>query len=307
MGWRWTFWIGLIIATVSLPPLLFLPETYGPVLLARRAARLRRTTSNMHIFAPHELSNQTLQQLATVVLTRPIRMLFFELTVSATSLHLSLAYGIFYMHFEAYPIIFQGIYGMSPGVSGLMFLPIGVGCTIAFGIFIAYDDILQRAKAQGKPWTHREEYRRLPLACIGGPLYVVSVFWLGWAARGNVHWVVPFLAGIPFGIGFALIFMALLNYLTDAYDIFAASAMAAASCCRSTFGAVLPFAAVPMHDRLHVAWAGSLLGVLSLTMCVIPFVFIRWGETIRGRSRFCLLLKKEREKRLADSPMKYEA
>src|SRR5580700_7045901 len=125
MGWRWTFWIGLIFAVVSLPPVLFLPETYGPVLLARRAARLRRTTSNVHIFAPHELSNQTLQQLATVVLTRPIRMFFFELIVSATSLYLSLAYGIFYMYFEAYPIIFQGIYEMSPGVSGLMFLPIG--------------------------------------------------------------------------------------------------------------------------------------------------------------------------------------
>ncbi|KAL5324085.1 hypothetical protein ACEPPN_008628 [Leptodophora sp. 'Broadleaf-Isolate-01'] len=57
------------------------------------------------------------------------------------------------------------------------------------------------------------------------------------------------LAGLPFGCGFVLIFMALLNCLTDAYEIFAASAMAAASCARSLAGAVLPFAATPLYGR----------------------------------------------------------
>jgi hypothetical protein len=40
--------------------------------------------------------------MATVTLTRPLRMLFFELIVLATCLYLSLIYGIFYMYFEAY-------------------------------------------------------------------------------------------------------------------------------------------------------------------------------------------------------------
>jgi len=238
--------------------------------------------------------------MATVTLTRPLRMLFFELIVAATSLYLSLAYSIFYMYFEAYPIVFQGIYGMSTGVSGLMFLPIGLGACISTGIFMLYDSFLQRAKAHDKEWTRKEESRRLPLAYLGGPLYVIALFWLGWTSRADVPWVVPFLAGIPFGMGFVLIFMALLNYVTDAYEIFAASAMAAGACTRSLAGAVLPFAAKPMYDRLGVAWASSLLGLLSLGLCVIPFAFVGYGETIRSRSRFCTYLKERKEKEQAE-------
>lgn len=72
-------------------------------------------------------------------------------------------------------------------------------------------------------------------------------FWAGWTARKSVSWIVSTLAGIPFGIGYLCLFMAFLNYLIDAYEIFAASAMAASGTSRSTFGAVLPFAARPMY------------------------------------------------------------
>ena len=115
------------------------------------------------------------------------------------------------------------------------------------------------------------------MACIGGPLYVISLFWIGWASREGIPFWVPMLAGIPFGMGFILIFMALLNYLGDAYTIFSASAMAAASYCRSLSGAVLPFATTPMFNKLGIAWANSLLGFLSLGMCVIPFLFLWKG------------------------------
>ncbi|KAK0121699.1 hypothetical protein ONS95_009984 [Cadophora gregata] len=307
IGWRWVFWIGLIVAGVSWIPLFWLPETYAPILLARRAAYLRKTTGNPNIFAPIELEKKGWKQMATVTLTRPLRMLFFELIVLATCLYLSLAYGIFYMYFEAYPIIFQDIYGQSLGVSGLMFLPIGGGTVAAIAVFLWYDSYLRKAQAQDKPWTHKEEFRRLPLACVGGPMYVIALFWLGWTANKDVHWAVPMLAGLPFGCGFVLIFMALLNYLTDAYEIFAASAMAAASCARSLAGAVLPFAATPMYRRLGVPWASSLLGFLSLGMCVVPFLFLWKGDRIRAGSRFCIYLKEKKEKELADLEREREA
>ncbi|KAE8441193.1 hypothetical protein EG329_005793 [Mollisiaceae sp. DMI_Dod_QoI] len=300
LGWRWVFWIGLIVAGVSWILMFWLPETYGPTLLAKRAAHLRKVTGNPNIFAPIELEKKGFKQMATVTLTRPIRMLFFELITLASCMYLSLAYGIFYMYFEAYPIIFQGIYGQSLGVSGVMFLPIGAGGFAAIIVFVWYDAILRKAQSQNKPWTLKEEYRRLPLACIGGPLYVIALFWLGWTSRESVSFVVPMLAGIPFGMGFVLIFMALLNYLTDAYEIFAASAMAAASCSRSLAGAVLPFAATPMYDRLGVAWASSLLGFLSMGMCIIPFVFLWKGDQIRAGSKFCKYLKEKKAKEMED-------
>ena len=184
---------------------------------------------------------------------------------------------------------------MSTGVSGLAFLPIAVGAFLSCPIFLYWDSILQRAKARDTPWSRIEEYRRLPLACIGGPLYLIALFWLGWTANPRIHWIVPMLAGLPFGIGYLLIFMALLNYLTDAYQIFAASAMAAASCTRSIFGASLPLAAEPMYDRLGVSWSTSLLGFLSLGMTIIPFVFIRYGDRMRKASKFCQHLAERRK------------
>ena len=103
------------------------------------------------------------------------------------------------------------------------------------------------------------------------------------------------LAGIPFGIGFMLIFMSLLNYVTDAYEIFAASGMSATSCSRSVFGAVLPLAARPMYQKLGIPWASSLLGFLSLGMSIIPFAFIKYGDRLRANSTFCQELKGRKE------------
>lgn len=126
---------------------------------------------------------------------------------------------------------------------------------------------------------------------------VISLFWLGWGARPSVHWIVPTLAALPFGIGFLLIFMALINYIVDAYEIYAASAMGAASASRSVFGVILPFAAAPLYKNLGIAWACTLLGILSAVMSVIPFVFIRYGEKIRRHSKFC---QEIREKKAQD-------
>jgi|TARA_R110002003_G_scaffold130_8_gene12215 ABC-type Co2+ transport system permease subunit len=161
-------------------------------------------------------------------------------------------------------------------------------------MYLSWDSILARAQRLQRPWAANEEYRRLPLACVAGPFFVISSFWLGWTARDDVHWIVPTLAGILFGMGYLCLFMALLNYLVDAYEIFAASAMAAASLSRSSFAAILPFAARPMYRTMGVAWATSLLGFLSLALCVVPFVFLRFGGKMRERSRFCQYLRQKK-------------
>jgi multidrug resistance protein len=291
ISWRWSFWVALILAGVSFIPLVMIPETYSPTILKIRATRLRKETGKKNIRAPIEMNKASLKHIVTVVLTRPLRMLFYEPLVYFTCLYLSIEYAIFYMFFEAFPIIYEDIYGFSPGEEGLSFLSIGIGASIACGIYLIWDSIIRRALRADAPWSRREESRRLPLAFLAGPLLVIAIFWVGWTARPSIPWIVPVLAGLPFGIGFLLLFMALINYLIDAYKVFAASAMAAAGTSRSIFGACLPFAAVSMYDRLGVAWACSLLGFLGLGLAVIPFVFYWKGEELRARSKFCQYLK----------------
>lgn len=105
------------------------------------------------------------------------------------------------------------------------------------------------------------------------------------------------LAGVPFGMGLELVFISMLNYLADAYDVLAASALASSAFSRSIFAVLLPLAASPMYERLGIPWACSLLGFLSLAMAIIPFVFLRYGTWLRMRSPYCqeLLKLKERD------------
>lgn len=85
------------------------------------------------------------------------------------------------------------------------------------------------------------------------------------------------------------------NYLTDAYEIFAASANAAASTSRSLLATVLPLATTPMFMKLGISGACSVLGGISLLMCAIPFVFLWQGDRIRANSGYCIALRQRRE------------
>ena len=99
------------------------------------------------------------------------------------------------------------------------------------------------------------------------------------------------------GMGIDLTFMALMNYLTDAYGVYSASAMASSVFSRNIVAAILlPLGSFQMYERLSIPWACSLLGFLCLAMVPIPFAFIKWGPKLRERSPFCQQLKKESEK-----------
>lgn len=93
----------------------------------------------------------------------------------------------------------------------------------------------------------------------------------------------------------------MLNYLSDAYMTFSASAQGIASTCRSLLGVLLPLAAHKMFQTLGIAWACSTLGFLSLALAITPWLFIMFGERIRANSKFCQELKaiyeKEQEER----------
>lgn len=159
----------------------------------------------------------------------------------------------------------------------------------------------EKAKKLGRSWTSSPEYHRLPLSCIAGPCLTVSMFWLAWTAKSNIHWAAPMLSGLLFGFGFQIIFISLLTYVTDAYKIYSASAMAASVIIRSIAGALFPLAADPLYKSLGVSWATSLLAFIGLACIPIPFALLRWGPWIRERSPFCQRLIMEEKLRASGS------
>lgn len=68
--------------------------------------------------------------------------------------------------------------------------------------------------------------------------------------------------------------------------MFAASALAANTVARSAAGAAAPLFTQYMFDALGVGGGGSLIGGVAVLLAPIPFIFYKYGEPIRKRSKF---------------------
>jgi hypothetical protein len=83
-----------------------------------------------------------------------------------------------------------------------------------------------------------------------------------------------------------LVFLGVMNYLIDAYTIFAASVLAANSVLRSLFGFAFPLFTRQMYENLGIHWASSVPGFLALVCVPFPFLFWKYGPQIRERCKY---------------------
>jgi len=242
-----------------------MPESYAPVILARKAAKMRKETGNQNIVARSDLESKSWNYVITHVMARPFRMLIHESIVLFTCIYLSLAYAIFYLYFEAYPIIFQGpdsIYHFNAGQTGLP----SSYWNRRISMFLAVFGLRLISCESASTESTLESNRRIPTPAI-------SIAWedlcMLSASSGSAgrhmqmsigSW--PFSVASPSEWVFLLIFMAMLNYLTDAYEDLRRIRPGIASTCRSVFGALLPLASKSMFDALGIHWACSLLAFL---------------------------------------------
>lgn len=285
--WRWVFYIQIIFNAALIPVFwLILKETRGDVILAKRAKKLRKETGK-DIYAQSELDKQSTVEQIKISCYRPIKMLSTEPVVTFFTLWVSFAWGILFLFFSSVVQTFEASYGFGVLQTGLVQLAISVGAVIATVINPIQDRLyLQSAKRNtekpGKPIPEARLYFSVP----GSLLFTVGLFWYGWTCRPNIHWIVPTIAIAAVGIGIYSIYVGVVNYLTDAYEKFAASALSAASLGRNSFGAFLPFAAQPLFRNLGYGWAGSLLGFIGLALSFVPVVLLFKGPKIRARSPF---------------------
>ncbi|KAH8429433.1 MFS transporter [Aspergillus melleus] len=286
LGWRWTAWITLIAsATFGMIALIIIPETYAPVILQKRAARLRRETGNWALHSALDESRPTASEIVTKYLVRPIQMLFLEPILLLITIYLALIYGILYLFFEAYPVSFQEVRGWTNGgVAGLPFLGIMIGvlCGVALIIWQTKTRFARKLAKHGRVVP---EERLVPMM-IASVLLPAGLFWFGWTSDRNISWVPQVIAGVPIGMGILVIFMQGLNYIIDVYLMFANSAIAANTLVRSSLGGAFPLFSVQMYHKLGVDWASSLLGFITVAMIPIPVVFFIYGKKIRAMSKF---------------------
>ncbi|KAA6407354.1 MAG: MFS general substrate transporter [Lasallia pustulata] len=286
-GWRWVFWVIAIVGgAASLFAIFALRETYPPVLLERKASRLRKETGNASLRSKLD-SGLSPRDFFKRSIVRPARMLIFSPIVLAMSVFMAVVYGYMYLLFTTITEVFEDGYHFSQGTVGLTYLGLGVGMIVGLITFgFASDRIVKKKSAKGEM---KPEYRLPPM--IPGAFFIpAGLFWYGWSAQYRVHWISPIMGTSFVGIGMLATFMPIQTYLVDAYTIHAASAIAASAVLRSLVGAILPLAGQKMYSTLGLGWGNSLLAFIALALCPIPWVFLKYGERIRTSPRFRVML-----------------
>lgn len=229
-GWRWLYWIQLILAGVAWALITFtVPETYTPALLKRRAKKLRKETGDPKYVTEQELDKRPLGEKLKIFLVRPFQLLFLEPIVLFISIYMSVLYGLLYMFFVAYvprlpmyrnlelisvsryPIVYQKGKGYNAGITGLMFIPLAIGVFMSAWCapFVNKHYLKISAKYNGKPPA---EMRLIPMT-VSCWFIPIGLFIFAWTSYPHVHWIGPAIGGLPVGFGFILLYNSANNYL----------------------------------------------------------------------------------------------
>lgn len=205
VSWRWTEYLQAIITFAALALAFFcLPEVYSPVLLQRKAQRLRRETGETRWHHPHEDIKLDVNSIVTKQLSRPLIFLTTEPMVTLICLYASFVYGLLYMTLEVFPIVFAEMRHWGPIVSTLPFVSLTIGILFALIINIGNQPFYFRAVERNKGRPVPEA--RLPPVFIGSILFTTGLFWFGWTADPKFHWLIPCFAIGFIGAGFTVIF-----------------------------------------------------------------------------------------------------
>ncbi|KAM6521561.1 hypothetical protein FSOLCH5_006315 [Fusarium solani] len=287
-GWRWTQWVA-IMATIGLYiPVLFTKETYKKVVLRRRAIRmgLGDTSSQQTSVA------RTIRHFFTVLILRPLHMLFTEPIVTLVSLYNGFIFGLLYTFVTSVPWIFRHYYNFEETSESLSYLGVTLGTFIACGPFVLIDFSFYQKRLTRWQRTHDDTEpldpkNRLVPAMMGSLLLPTSLLIAGWTAQYRIHWFAPiFFQGMSM-VASLLIYAGVNLFMLDSYGpLYGASANGAMMLSRYTLGFAFPLFALRMFQALGAGWATTILASCTLLMAPIPWCFWVFGEQLRKRSKY---------------------
>ena len=201
-GWRWATYIQLFAGGLIMPFIVLMSETHKTVILTKRAQK-----RNVNLIKPSAQDKKDFLKLTmTITVFRPIKMLLVEPTVLVFSIYVAFIFAVLFAFFEAYPVIFRGVYRMDTGISGLAFIGIGIGLWIGSLFYIFYDrryffpaapvgtpPLVNNTCKRTRPYRGKRNpvtghliplkpEKLLDICKIGSIALPISLFWLGWTS-----------------------------------------------------------------------------------------------------------------------------
>lgn len=283
---RWVFYIMIIWSGVlSIMVFLFVPETYEPVLLKKKAQRLRKTTGDDRWYAPIEKSDVSLYKTVLTLSRRPMALIFGDYMTLALCFYTGFTLAIVYMFFVAFPYIYRTVFDFDIQDQGLAFLGLILGLSITALISPNIVNHYHEKLIKRNGGVHKTEHRFMPLM-LGVFIVPVGLFIIGWTSYAKLHWIGPIIGSFIYGMGTILVFNGIFAYTVEAYRKYTASSMAANSFIRSLMAGVFPLFGLQMYEKLTIQWATTLLALFACALIPIPFFFYKYGAALRQKSKY---------------------
>lgn len=189
--WRWMFWSTSIFqATMVFVSFFSFPESFAPLILRRRAERLRKQTRNSRYYTEGEQRDGERSTVAVVsrALTRPIRLLLFHPIIQVVAVLSGFNYGILYVVLSTFSDLWKIQYNHSVEISGLHYIAVSLGEVAGSQLGGPLMDYLYKRRQAHSGNANPESrlsvmFPAIIAAWAGALLY-------GWTARYQVYWFV---------------------------------------------------------------------------------------------------------------------
>lgn len=283
-GWRWACWLGgLLQVAVSVVNLLFLSESYVPVLEKHRAKGLRIETGFWALHCDSDEWKLSAKEFFYVHFARPV-YLFLTPIIFLMANYSSFVFGLFFLVISSVGDLFQKYHDFAFVTSYLPLFAVTLG--FAIGSVVNVLGSRRFARLTDELGHRADPEERLITMMAFAWLTPAGCFVYGWTLYLHVHWIASCVGLLLVGVGFAIIFQGCLVYMVDSYAKFGASAIATNTFMRSVYAGVFPLFSRQLYAALGPHWGNSLLGFIALVAVPIPWFFYKYGPWVRQHSPY---------------------
>ncbi|KAH8178650.1 major facilitator superfamily protein [Sarocladium implicatum] len=290
VGWRWVYYISTIVMGVTAVGCLFMRESNANQLLDKITKDIREETGIDDMKPGHaEGGKLTVAAFAQNALFRPLTFLVTDPLVLFCAILCAIAFGLIYGLTESLTIVYTAPpFNFSQTSSSLAFVAIAIGEVL---------NVLPRFYDAYVYKKYRKQHRRiLPESkitsfAIAAPALAIGLWLFAWSIPPrvtSVPWPVSMIGLVIIGFSLNDFSYVLFGYATDSYGKYAASAVSAISLTRTLTAAVFPLFTHQMYTGLGSNVASSILAAVASLFAFTPFLFLRYGENLRHRSKFAV-------------------
>ncbi|EKG15061.1 Major facilitator superfamily [Macrophomina phaseolina MS6] len=292
LSYHWVDWISLIISVPAwLLALLFLPETYSPLLQSWKARHLRHVTGDHRYRSGLESGGGLVARLKET-LPRPLVFWAREPVIIILGIYTVLLNVLLFVFLSAFEFLFSETYGFSDGETNTVFLAIGAGIIFSsFLIPIWYvidSRALRKRQIYDGPTAVLPPEVRLWSSMVASPFLSISIFWLAWTNYPSISPWSSFGACFVFGYALISIQVSSFQYIIDSYGPYAASALGGITLARFCLAAGMNVASRPMFQTLGVHWTLTIIGSIAAVLVPAPWIFYKYGAKVRARSKYAV-------------------